>query len=72
MIKKPTLKGLKRVKQINNLRIYQDNSSVLFEFKVINPMGIILEEFLLLSNAIDFCKETKDFLKQNKFGRIEK
>lgn len=61
---KPILKGLIKIKQINNLRIFQDNSSVFFEFKVINPSGIILEEFFILDKAIDFCKTTKDYLKK--------
>lgn len=52
------MKG-KRIKQINNLVIYYTE---LYQYAVWTPTGICLEDRLTLEQAIDFCKNTRDFL----------
>lgn len=56
----------KRIKQVNNLVIYQDNSVGLSEFKVATFDKRILEEFCSLKDAEAFCKKTFDFVKHKK------
>lgn len=54
-------RGFKKIKQINNLRIFQDESVCMTQFKIGTPKNKILEEFGTLKDAEDFCKTTKDF-----------
>lgn len=49
------------IKQINNLKIYHELRESLYV--VFAPNGRALEEFNYLHNAENFCKETKDFIK---------
>ena len=67
------MKG-KRIKQINNLTIYQDMSKTINYFgeikenpnygkcSVWTPDGRCWEDRLTLEQAEDFCRNTKDFL----------
>ena len=51
------MKGMK-IKQINNLTIYYTKS---YQFAVWTPEGKCLEDQMTLDQAIEFCKNTKDF-----------
>lgn len=69
------MKG-KKIKQINNLTIYQDTIKQVnyfgnimdnpnFEkYSVYTPDGRCLEDRMTLEQAEDLCKNTKDFLKK--------
>jgi hypothetical protein len=58
------LRSLKRLKQINNLRIFLDESVAVTQYKVATPDNRILEEFCFIEDAEGFCKETKDFTRR--------
>ena len=64
-IKNP-LRHLKKVCQINNLRIFLDESVCVTQFKVATPDNKILEEFCFFDGAANFCRETRDFLMKRK------
>jgi hypothetical protein len=55
----------KKIKQINNLVIWQDNSVAVSEYKVATLDKRILEEFCFLKDAETFCKKTFDFVKKS-------
>ena len=48
-----------RVKQINNIVIHLDLAGIFY----CKAAGRILEEFVLLSDAEEWCRQTKDFVK---------
>lgn len=52
------MKG-KKIRQINNLIIYYTD---FYQYAVWTKDGICLEDRLSLEQAIDFCKNTKDFI----------
>ncbi len=57
-------RGLKKVKQINNLRIFLDESVAVTQFKIGTPNNKVLEEFCFQKDAEKFCTDTKDFVKR--------
>lgn len=57
-------RGLKRLKQINNLRIFLDESVAVTQYKVGNPDNFIVDEFCFQKDAEEFCKKTKTFTKR--------
>ena len=59
-------RGFKLVKQINNLKIYLDESVAVTQFKVVAPGKRILEEFCFQKDAETFCADTKDFTRNKK------
>ncbi|MDP2692757.1 MAG: hypothetical protein Q8O88_03920 [bacterium] len=58
------LRGFKKIKQINNLRIFLDESVAVTQYKIATPANKILEEFCFVADAEKFCKETKDFIRK--------
>jgi hypothetical protein len=54
-------RGLKKVKQINNLRIFFDDSVAVNQYKIGTPDNRVLEEFAFQKDAEEFCAKTKDF-----------
>jgi hypothetical protein len=54
-------RGLKKIKQVNNLRIFLDESVAVTQYKVGTPDNRILEEFCFQKDAEEFCTKTKDF-----------
>lgn len=60
------LRHLKKVCQINNLRIFLDESVCVAQFKVATPDNKILDEFCFFEGASNFCRETRDFLMKKK------
>ena len=57
-------RGLKKIKQINNLRIFLDESVAVTQYKIATPSNKILEEFCFVADAEKFCKKTKDYKKK--------
>jgi hypothetical protein len=57
-------RGFKKLKQINNLRIFLDESVAVTQYKIGTPDNRILEEFCFQKDAEDFCNKTKDFTKK--------
>lgn len=57
-------RSMKKVKQINNLRIFLDESVAVTQYKIGTPDDRILEEFCFQVDAEKFCRETKDFVKK--------
>lgn len=53
---------MKKIKQINNLRIYELHSI----YYVKSPDGKILEKFSSLPLAMTWCLLTKDFCSRNR------
>lgn len=53
----------KYIRQINNLRIYY---SELYQYSVWTPDNRCIEDRLDESQAISFCKNTKDFVRRGK------
>ena len=51
---------MSRVKQVNNLVI--KFSKLYNHYKVISPYNICLEEFNTLTDAVNYCKNTLDFV----------
>lgn len=52
---------MNRIRQINGLVIYWDDSIGVYKVKIYKDKRI-LEEFSTLNKAIRFCEDTKDFL----------
>lgn len=66
---------MKKFKQINNLMIMEKKESEIptgidleRKYLVEAPDGRVLEDNLLESEAVEFCKETTDFLKAKTGG----
>lgn len=57
-------RGFKKIKQINNLRIFLDESVAVTQYKIGTPDNRILEEFCFQKDAEEFCSKTKDFTKR--------
>jgi hypothetical protein len=57
-------RSMKKLKQINNLRIFLDESVAVTQYKIGTPDNRILEEFCFNKDAERFCAETKDFIKK--------
>lgn len=54
-------RGFKKIKQINNLRIFLDESVAVTQYKIGTPNNYVLEEFCFQKDAEAFCLKTKDF-----------
>ena len=52
------------MKQINNLQIRHKRYDKPSFYYVRTPDGRILEEFGTFGRAVEFCKNTKDFIKR--------
>ena len=57
-------RGFKKLKQINNISIFFDESVAVTQYKVVSPHKKILEEFCFIADAEKFCRETTDFIKR--------